>query len=81
VGFADLQCTQGNAEQAARLLGFIEPWLQSNKIQLVHFDRANYLRSVEAARAPLSEATFNAARAAGFEMTLEEAIASILRQT
>jgi hypothetical protein len=64
-------------EQAARLLGFIGHWLRSNKIQLVHFDRTTYLGSLEAARAQLSETAFSAARAAGIEMTLEEAIASI----
>ena len=81
LGFVDLQRAQGDVEQAARLLGFIEHWLQSNKIQLVHFDRTTYLGSLEAARALLSQASFGAARAAGIKLTLEEAIASALRQT
>jgi predicted ATPase/DNA-binding XRE family transcriptional regulator len=81
LGFADLQLVQGHAEKAARVLSFIEPWLQSNKIQLVHFDRSNHARSLEAARKQLSEATFATARAAGIEMTPEEVIASVLAPT
>lgn len=81
MGFADLQLVLGHPEKAARVLSFIEPWLHSNKVQLVHFDRSNHARSLEAARKQLSKAIFVTAQAAGIEMTLEEAIASVLPPT
>ena len=69
---------RGNAEQAARLLGFVEPWLQSNKIQLVHFDRTNYERILAATRAQLNNMAFVAAWEAGARMTLDEETACAL---
>jgi hypothetical protein len=74
LGFADLQQVHGHMEQAARVLSFVEPWLQSNQIQLVHFDRANNERCVSAVRAQLDEATFAKAWAEGHAMTLEQAV-------
>jgi hypothetical protein len=74
LGFADLLQVHGHMEQAARVLSFVEPWLQSNQIQLVHFDRANYERCVSAVRAQLDEATFAKAWAEGHAMTLEQAV-------
>jgi hypothetical protein len=62
------------------MLSFVEPWLQSNQIQLVHFDRTNYERSVTAARAQLDEATFAKAWAEGQAMTLDKAVAYALRE-
>ena len=74
MGLADLQQVYGHMEQAARVLSFVELWLQSNQIQLVHFDRSNYDRSVTAARAQLDEATFAKAWAQGRAMTMEQVI-------
>lgn len=80
LGLADLRQVHGHMEQAARMLSFVEPWLQSNQIQLVHFDRTNYERSVTAARVQLDEATFAKAWAEGQAMTLDKAVAYALRE-
>jgi hypothetical protein len=74
MGLADLRQMHGHMEQAARVLSFVEPWLQSNQIQLVHFDRSNYERSVTAARAQLDEATFSKEWAKGRALTMKQAI-------
>jgi len=74
MGFADLRQVHGHMEQAARVLSFVEPWLQSNQIQLVHFDRTNYERSVTAARDQLDEETFAKAWAEGRALTMKQAI-------
>ncbi len=74
LGFADLQQVHGHLEQAARVLSFVEPWLQSNQIQFVHFDVTSYGRSVAAARAQLDEATFTKAWAEGRALTMKQAI-------
>jgi predicted ATPase/transcriptional regulator with XRE-family HTH domain len=79
MGLADLQRVHGHMEQAARVLSFVELWLQSNQIQLVHFDRTNYGRSVVAARVQLDEATFAKAWAEGRAMTMQQAIAYALK--
>lgn len=81
MGFADLRQVQGQIEQAAHVLGFVEPWLQSNQLQLVFFDRSHYERSVTAARAQLDKATFNAVWEAGSKMTMEQAVAYALEDT
>ena len=78
MGFADLRQVHGHVEQAVRVLSFVEPWLQSNQIQVVHFERTNYERSVAAARAQLDDATFAKAWAEGRAMTMEQAIAYAL---
>jgi predicted ATPase/class 3 adenylate cyclase len=78
---ADLRQVQGQIEQAACVLGFVEPWLQSNQLQLVLFDRIHYERGVTAAHAQLDEATFNAVWEAGSKMTLEQAVAYALEDT
>jgi non-specific serine/threonine protein kinase len=74
MGLADLRQMYGHVEQAARVLSFVEPWLQSNQIQLVQFDRSNYERSVTAARAQLDKATFAKAWSEGRALTMEQAI-------
>ncbi len=79
--FADLRQVQDQIEQAACVLGFVEPWLQSNQLQLVLFDRIHYERGVTAARAQLDEATFNAVWEAGSKMTMEQAVAYALEDT
>jgi len=79
LGFADLRHAQGDAEVAARLLGFVEAWLRANTIQLLHFDRANYERSHTAARAQLSELTFTLSQEAGSKLTLGQAVSLALQ--
>ena len=74
MGLADLRHVHGHMEQAARVLSFVEAWLQSNQMQLVHFDRSNYERSVTTASAQLDEATFVKAWAEGRALTMEQAI-------
>jgi predicted ATPase/transcriptional regulator with XRE-family HTH domain len=74
MGLADLRQMHGYMEQTARVLSFVEAWLESNQIQLVHFDRSNYERSVTAARAKLDEATFAEAWTEGRTLTMEQAI-------
>jgi predicted ATPase/DNA-binding SARP family transcriptional activator len=74
IGFAGLCKVQGHIVEAAQLLGFVETWLQSNQLQLMHFDRTYYERIVAAASAELDEASLNAARGAGHKMTIEQAI-------
>ncbi|HEY5984701.1 MAG TPA: tetratricopeptide repeat protein [Anaerolineales bacterium] len=81
LGFVDLRFHEGEAGTAARLLGFIRQWLNSNKIQLVHFDRSNYERMVAAAQAELSDALSVDLQEAGAKMTLEETIELALEQT
>ncbi|HEY6041287.1 MAG TPA: tetratricopeptide repeat protein, partial [Anaerolineae bacterium] len=81
LGFAELRQVQGNIAQATQLLGFVETWLQSNHLKLMHFDRTNYERNVAAARAQLDEAMFNAARDAGRKMTVDQAIELAMKNT
>jgi tetratricopeptide (TPR) repeat protein len=79
LGFTDLRHAQGQAERAARLLGFLEGWLRANSIQLLHFDRANYERSLAAVRRQLSEPTFALSQEAGSKLTLEQAVSLALQ--
>jgi predicted ATPase/class 3 adenylate cyclase len=79
--FADLRRSQGEIMQAARLLGFVEVWLESNQLQFVFFDHTNYARGVAAARAQLDEATFTAAWEEGRATTIEQAIELVLVTT
>jgi len=81
MAFADLRQAQDQIEQAAHVLGFIEPWLISNQLQLVFFDRTHYESSVTAARTQLDEVTFNAVWEAGSKMTMEQAAAYVLAPT
>ncbi len=74
MGFADLRQVHGQTEQSARVLSFVELWLQSNQIQLVHFDHTNYERSVAAAHAQLDEASFAKAWAEGRTLTMKQVI-------
>jgi len=74
LGFADLREVHGHMEQTARVLSFVESWLQSNQVQLVHFDRSNYERGVTAARFQLDEASFATAWAEGRALTMDQAI-------
>jgi predicted ATPase/DNA-binding SARP family transcriptional activator len=74
IRFADLWQMQGQVEQAAHILGFVEPWLESNQLQLVIFDETHYMRSLAATRAQLDETAFNAVWKTGNKMTVEEAM-------
>ena len=69
---------QGHSEQAARVLGFVEAWLQANQLNWVLFDRAMYERSVAAVRASPSASDFDVAWAAGQQLRLEQVIAEAL---
>ena len=73
--FADLRQDEGSSDGAARLLGFVNGWLQANRLRLVLFDRVQYERSVTRARTQLSAAEFDGAWEAGGRMTLDEAMA------
>jgi len=79
--FADLRQAQGEIMEAARLLGFVEAWLESNQFQFVFFDHTNYARGVAAARAQLDEATFTAAWEEGRATTIKQAIKYALEAT
>jgi predicted ATPase/class 3 adenylate cyclase len=79
--FADLRQAQGEIMSAARLLGFVEVWLESNQLQFVFFDHTNYARGVAAARAQLDKATFTAAWEEGRATTIEQAIEFALETT
>jgi tetratricopeptide (TPR) repeat protein len=81
IRFADLWQMQGQIEQAAHILGFVEPWLESNQLQLVIFDETHYKRSLAATRAQLDETTFNAVWETGNKMTVEEAVQYALKYT
>ncbi len=81
IRFADLWQMQGQIEQAAHILGFIEPWLESNQLQLVIFDETHYKHSLAATRAQLDETTFNAVWETGNKMTVEEAMQYALKYT
>lgn len=78
LAFADLRQVQGHSEQAARLLGFVEAWLQSNQLKFMLFERAKYERSIAGARSQLSASDFSAAWETGQRMTLEEVITNAL---
>ena len=80
LGFADLRQVQGETERAARLLGFLELWLRSNKIQLLHFDRTNYEGILAGVRTQLGQPRSAASEQAGASFTLEQAVACALQQ-
>jgi len=69
----------GQAAHAAKLLGAVEPLLESAHFQLEKAERMDYERTLAGMRAQLDEATFNAAWAAGRAMSPEEAIAEAER--
>jgi tetratricopeptide (TPR) repeat protein len=79
IRFADLWQMQGKIEQAACILGFVEPWLETNQLQLVIFDDTHYKRSLAATRTQLDETAFNAVRERGSKMTVEEAVQYALK--
>jgi predicted ATPase/DNA-binding SARP family transcriptional activator/predicted negative regulator of RcsB-dependent stress response len=75
VFFAGLAIAQKQAEQAARVLGVVEPWLKSLDARVTTpADVVEFERNLASVRAQLDEATFNAAWAEGQKMTLERAV-------
>lgn len=81
IGFADLWRMQGKVKQAALILGFVEPWLESNHLQLVIFDKTHYKRSLAVIRAQLDGSAFNAVWETGNNMTFEDAMQYALKYT
>jgi non-specific serine/threonine protein kinase len=69
---------QGQAVRAARLLGAGEALLEAMGVGLQPADKLEVDRYQAAVREQLDEATFEAARAAGRAMSLEEAVAYVL---
>ena len=70
--------TGGDPQAAARLLGASEALLEALGIIIPASDWSTLDRSVEAAREQLDEATFDAAWAEGWAMSLEQAISYAL---
>ncbi|HWQ11215.1 MAG TPA: tetratricopeptide repeat protein [Roseiflexaceae bacterium] len=75
---AALASFQGQAEQAARLLGAAETLREASNIPIWPDDRARYEQIVAAVRAALGDEDFAAAWSAGAALTLEQAVAEAL---
>ncbi len=73
-GLAGAAVAEGRATRAARLLAASEGLLNTLDARLEPPDRAEYERSIAAARAGLGDAAFAAAWTEGTVMTLEEAV-------
>ena len=69
---------KGDAERAAQLLGAGDALLEAMGIGLQPADKLEVDRYRAAVREQLDEATFEAARAEGRAMSLEEAVAYVL---
>ena len=80
-GCAGLVGATGQPQAAARLLGAVESSLRALGLVMDAPERMEYDRIVEAARAQLDEATFQAAWAKGQAMTLEQAVVYALEET
>ena len=78
IGLAGVAAAGGWAEGAARLFGAGEAALEALGSQLWPSNRADYERAVALARAALDTTAFEAARAEGRGLSLEEAIALAL---
>ncbi len=75
ISLARVAAAEGQSEQAARLFGAAEPWLNPNT-EMHPAGRADYERAVERVRAQLGEKAFAAAWTEGRTMTLEQALAA-----
>jgi predicted ATPase/class 3 adenylate cyclase/DNA-binding CsgD family transcriptional regulator len=75
ISLARVAADEGQPEQATRLFGAAEPWLNS-RVQMDPANRADYERTVERARAQLGEKAFAAAWADGRSMTPKQALAA-----
>ncbi len=70
---------RGEPERAARLFGAWEAILERLCAVPQPSDKPEYDRSIAAVRAQLDEATFGRAWAEGRAMSLEQAVASVLK--
>lgn len=77
-GFAGLAAVRGEARRAARLWGAAEAALVAAASYMDNGDCIFFGRILSAAQAQLGEAAFEAARAEGRAMTLEQAVAYAL---
>ena len=77
-GLGRVAVAQGQAEHATRLLGATAALFEIYDPAMDPVDRADYERSIGAARAQLDAATFDAAWESGRAMTAEQAIAYTL---
>ncbi len=75
ISLARVAADGGQPEQAARLFGAAEPWLNPS-VEMDPEDRTDYERAVERVRAQLDEQAFAAAWAEGRGMTPEQALAT-----
>jgi hypothetical protein len=74
-GFGGVACAARLAVRAARLCGAARPCTRQWSFRLDPADRAQFDRTVAAARTQLDDATFTAAWAAGRSLTVEQVIA------
>ena len=74
VGWAGVMVKEGQAEQAARLIGAVETLRETNGLHTTPVARAEYEHNEAAIRTQLGEAAFEAARSAGRVMPIEAAI-------
>jgi non-specific serine/threonine protein kinase len=80
VGLAECSATQGNPERAARLYGAADAVFRSVGMSFhpLHASSSFHERHLDLTRENLDPETFEAARAEGWAMTLEEAAAEAL---
>jgi non-specific serine/threonine protein kinase len=78
VGSAEQARAEGQPERAARLLGATEAASSAIGYVLTRHEQALYEREVAAVRVALGEARFEAERAAGQSLTVEQAVAEAL---
>jgi hypothetical protein len=64
----------GHAERAARLCGIVEPRLDAVGVRMAPCDRDEYERTCAEVRSQVGEAKFDALRAEGRAMSLEQAV-------
>jgi DNA-binding CsgD family transcriptional regulator len=78
---AGVTCAQDLPERAARLLGASEALRQATGQERLSWDRSNIDQYIATTRAGLGDAAFEAAFAAGQEMTQEEAVGFALQDS
>jgi non-specific serine/threonine protein kinase len=77
-GIAGLAVVQGQADQAARLMGTAEALREEIAVPIAAMNQADYENIVAAVRGELTDGAFAAAWAAGRAISVEEAISEIL---
>ncbi|HLO14763.1 MAG TPA: tetratricopeptide repeat protein [Anaerolineales bacterium] len=80
-GLAAVAQADGRSQLATKLLGAVEALLEHIDARLDPIERADFDRTLAAARAQLDEAAFAKAREEGRAMTLEQAIEFALKET